>query len=94
MDGKLHSDAHRGDEDDHRNGTQLDSHQPHETKELHGHKRQNQHLREKPRDSVGRSLHEKSQESGVYCLTFLVSYIISNKKIFVVITHSKLVFKR
>lgn len=30
MDSELHSNAHRGNENDHRDGTQLDSHQPHE----------------------------------------------------------------
>lgn len=45
VDRELHSDAHRGDENDNRNRTQLDSHQPHEAKELHRHEREHQHLR-------------------------------------------------
>lgn len=45
MDGELHSNAHRGDENDHRDSTQLDPHQPHEAKQLHSHERQYQHLK-------------------------------------------------
>lgn len=37
VDGKLHTDAHRGDEDDHRDGAQLDAHQPHDAKQFHSH---------------------------------------------------------
>lgn len=47
VDGELHSNAHRGDENDHRDSTQLDSHEPHEAKELHSHERQYQHLKGK-----------------------------------------------
>ena len=42
--GELHPDAHGGDEDDHRHGAQLDVHQAHEAKQLHGHQGQHQHL--------------------------------------------------
>lgn len=45
MDSKLYSNAHRGNENDHGNSAQLNSHQPHETKELHRHKRKDQHLK-------------------------------------------------
>lgn len=45
MDGELHSNAHRGYENDHGDSTQFDSHQPHEAKQLHSHERQYQHLK-------------------------------------------------
>lgn len=47
MDCKLHSNAHRGDENDHRDSTQLDCHQSHEAKKLHSHEREHKHLRMK-----------------------------------------------
>lgn len=47
MDSELHSNAHRGDENDHRDSAQLDSHQPHEAKQLHCHERKHQHLKRK-----------------------------------------------
>lgn len=47
MDCKLHSNAHRGNENDHRDGAQLDCHQSHEAKKLHSHEREHKHLRMK-----------------------------------------------
>lgn len=46
MNGKLHSNAHWGDEDHYRDSTELYSHQPHESKQLHSHEWQHQHLKE------------------------------------------------
>lgn len=47
MDSEFHSNAHRGDENDNRDGTQLNFHQPHEAKQLHSHERKHQHLKRK-----------------------------------------------
>lgn len=62
MDGELHADAHRGNEDDHRNGAQLDSHQPHKAKQLHSHERKHQHLKEEGGACVRKGGNEESNE--------------------------------
>lgn len=45
MNSELHSNAHRGNQDDHRDGAQLDANQTHDTKQLHCHHGQNKDLR-------------------------------------------------
>lgn len=47
VDSELHPNAHRGNEDDHWNGTQLDAHQAHDTKELNSHHSKNKDLRKR-----------------------------------------------
>ena len=44
VDGELHADADRGDEDDHGDGAELDADQTHDAKELHRHHGQHKHL--------------------------------------------------
>lgn len=60
MDGELHSNAHRGDENDHRDSAQLDSHQPHEAKQLHSHERKHQHLEANEEFPLERKVVDKS----------------------------------
>lgn len=45
VNGELHSDAHRGDQNDHRDGAQLDADQTHDAEQLHCHHGQDKHLR-------------------------------------------------
>ena len=44
MNGELHADAHGGDQDDHRDGAQLDADQTHDAEQLHRHHGQDEHL--------------------------------------------------
>lgn len=53
VNGELHSNAHGGDQDDHRDGAQLDANQAHDAKQFHRHHGQDKHLNTGDRDRGG-----------------------------------------